>query len=246
MKRLYYLGLVLITTIAVFTACSKIKIEKPKLKNILMTCDSIRKGGVFVEIPNLDFEDWTPSSSKRYEEPSLTCFWATPSKANDIISAIPITVSKVTGDDAHSGKYGCKIQSQAWGALFTSGTVASGKFSPDFKNPLQSIQFGQPFNKKIKEVRGWYKFQSVKQDSCSFYCYQLKKVGSQVDTINFSRIVTNVSQPNWTEFVLTPVYRKDDEPNVLVLYFASSEAGSELKGQVGNTLIIDDISITYY
>ena len=246
MKQLYRLILCIAISVVVFVACKKIKIEKPRLRNNLMTCDSIRKNGVFVDIPNLDFESWTTSSSKRYEEPSLTCFWATPSKANDIISAMPITVSKVTGENAHSGKYGCMIKSQAWGSLFTSGTVAAGKFSPDFKNPLQSIQFGQPFTKKIKEVRGWYKFESVKQDSCSMYCYQLKKTGDKIDTVNFSRIVTNISKLDWTEFVLTPVYRTEDTPNILVLYFASSEAGSELKGQVGNTLIIDDITITYY
>lgn len=232
--------------IATCLSCTTIKIEKPILRNNTVTCDSIRKGGVFIEVPNLDFEVWTKSNSGRYEDPALTCFWATPSKANDIIKQIPITVSKVSGDSAHSGRYGCMIRSESWNGLFTAGTVASGKFSPNFQNPLQSIQFGQPFNKKVKEVRGWYKFYSVKEDSCSFYCYQLKKVNGVQDTVCFDRIITNKTKTEWTEFVLTPVYRNDAVPETLVLYFASSEKGSELKGQVGNTLIVDDISITYY
>jgi hypothetical protein len=243
MKRL--LLLIIAAGVVCFYSCQMIVIEKPILRSNAMTCDSIRKAGVFVEIPNLNFESWTLSSSKRYEEPSLTCFWATPSKANDIIGAIPITVSKVTGDSAHSGRYGCMIKTANWNGLLTSGTVASGKFSPNFQNPLQSISFGQPFNKKIKEVRGWYKFYSVQQDSCSMYCYQLKKVGDRMDTVCFSRIITHETKTEWTEFVLTPEYRSEETPDMLVLYFASSEEGDILQGQAGNTLIIDDVSITY-
>ena len=230
------------------SSCNKIKIEAPVLPDNSINCDSLVDNNKnFKEIPNLNFEYWTPSSSGRYEEPTPNCFWTTPSKSNDIIKSIPITVTRVSGDSAHSGQYGCMIRTQQWGSLITSGTVASGVFSPNFNNPLQSIVFGRLFTRRIKEVRGWYKFWSVSQDSCSFYCYELKKnTSSKWDTVCFSRIITHETKPDWTEFVLTPVYKSSDTPEKLVLYFASSEEGDELKGQPGNTLIVDDVSVTYY
>ncbi|MCB9034576.1 MAG: PCMD domain-containing protein [Chitinophagales bacterium] len=234
--------------IFIFAFCTKIKIEKPVLKDNSLNCNDLKEGTPYYqEIPNLDFEAWTTSPSGRYQEPTPTCFWATPSKANDIIGAIPITVTAVTGDSARSGKYGCMMKTQKWGALLTAGTVASGTFAPNFQNPLQSISFGKPFNKKVKEVRGWYKFWSVQQDSCSFYCYQTRKLSNgQTETVCFDRIITHETKTEWTEFVLTPQYYSNATPESLVLYFASSEEGDELKGQVGNTLIVDDVSVTYY
>jgi hypothetical protein len=230
------------------SSCNKIIITPPNLPDNSINCDSlVDNSGAFKEIPNLNFEYWTLSSSGRYEEPTPNCFWTTPSKSNDIIKSIPITVTKVSGDSAHSGRYGCMIKTQQWGSLITSGTVASGVFSPNFNNPLQSIVFGRTFTKRVKEVRGWYKFWSVNQDSCSFYCYLLKKnTSSKWDTLGFSRIITHETRPDWTEFVLTPVYNSTETPEKLVLYFASSEEGDELKGQAGNTLIVDDVSVTYY
>ena len=132
------------------TSCNKIKIEAPVLPDNSINCDSLLKSGYFQEIPNLNFEVWQSSSSGRYEEPVPNCFWTTPSKSNDIIKAIPITVTKVSGDSAHSGHYGCMIRTQQWGSLLTSGTVASGVFSPNFNNPLQSIVFGKPFNRRVQ------------------------------------------------------------------------------------------------
>lgn len=238
--------LILIFTVIILYSCTKIVITPPKLPDNSINCDSLIRGGYFTDIPNLNFEIWTLSASGRYYEPAPTCFWTTPSKANDIIQNIPITVTPVTGDSAHSGQYGCMIKTQKWGRLITSGTVASGTFSPNFSNPLQSIVFGKPFNKRVKEVRGWYKFYSVEGDSCSFYCYGLKRNRTTWDTLGFSRIITNQTKTEWTQFVLTPVYFSTQIPDKLVIYFASSEEGDELKGQPGNTLIIDDISVSYY
>jgi hypothetical protein len=36
-----------------------------------------------------------------------------------------------------------------------------------------------------------------------------------------------------------------ETPENIVIYFSSSEAGDEFKGQVGNTLYIDEVKVGY-
>jgi hypothetical protein len=230
-------------------ACEKIVIEKPGNEPDIdpgdIKCSDIQSGGVFTQVPNLDFESWSRSSSGRYEDPDPSCFWATPNKSNDIINAIPVTVYKVGGDSAYSGKYAAMIRTGKWGNLIVAGTVASGVFSPNLSNPLQSIRFGRNFNQRPKKVTGYYKFFPVANDSCGIYCYVTKRRDAKLDTIGFSRIVSSERVDNYRQFELVLDYKNTEQPDQLILYFASSEGGKELKGQPGTTLFVDQVRIEY-
>jgi hypothetical protein len=89
----------------------------------------------------------------------------------------------------------------------------------------------------------------VKGDSCGLYCFvtKTKKVDNKnvIDTIGFSRIVSTEEVKSYRQFELNLQYKSEEIPDRLVIYFASSEAGDELKGQVGTTLFIDGVKVEY-
>jgi hypothetical protein len=232
-------------------SCEKIVIEKPgaKIDDDIgggpVRCNEIIQNNIFTSVPNLDFEFWTRSSSGRYEDPDPSCFWATPNKSNDIISGIPPTVFKVGGDSAYSGNYAAMIKTGQWGNIITSGVVASGVFAPNLSNPLQSIRFGRNFVQRPKRVTGYYMYFPVQGDSCGLYCYVTKREGGRLDTIGFSRMVSTERVDKYRQFELVLDYKSDAIPEQLVIYFASSEGGKDLKGRPGTTLFIDQVRIEY-
>lgn len=246
-KTLYILILLFVSSIMLLIACKKIEIQEPDPNaNIDYKCKDI---DTFPEVPNLDFESWTLSTTRKYYIPDPECFWTTPNKSADLIIGNirpPVTTFRVGHDSAYEGKYAVMMKTGTFklggSTLITSGTVATGTFKPNVNDPLNSIRFGQPFSRKIKKVTGMYKYISVQGDSCGMYCYQMK----DKDTICFDRFISSETKRNWTEFTLEPVYQSDQIPDKLVLYWASSENGDELEGQKGSTLYIDAVKIEYY
>lgn len=233
-------------------SCEKITIEKPGQKTDddigtgPIRCSEIQTNNIFNTVPNLDFEFWTKSSSGRYEDPDPNCFWATPNKSNDIINAIPVTVFKVGGDSAYSGKHAAMIRTGKWANLIVGGVVASGVFSPNLSNPLQSIRFGKNFQQRPKKVTGFYMFYPVANDSCGLYCFVTKRrENNKLDTIGFSRIVSSEKVDRYRQFELNLNYTTNETPDQLILYFASSEGARDLKGQPGTTLFVDQVRIEY-
>lgn len=249
MKNKTYLLLSLLFAITTFViyACKRIEVTVPDPNtNIDYKCKDI---DTFPEVPNLDFESWTLSPTKRYYTPDPDCFWTTGNKSADlIIGSIkpPVTTFRVGKDSAYSGKYALMLKTSSFRLgstnLITSGTLATGTFQPNVNDPLSSIKFGRPFYRKIKKVSGYYKYISIQNDSCGMYCYQMKGR----DTISFDRIISSETKRNWTPFELNPVFRSDMRPDKLVLYWASSENGDELEGQKGSTLYLDAVKIEYY
>jgi hypothetical protein len=243
-------GLALVSLLFLFS-CEKIVIEKPgtdtddDIGSGPIRCNEIQVGGIYNTVPNLDFEVWTRSSSGRYEDPDPNCFWTTPNKSNDIISGIPVTVFKVSGDSAYSGNHAAMIKTGQWRNILLSGTIASGTFAPNLSNPLQSIRFGKNFEQRPKRVTGYYMYYPVLGDSCGMYCFVTKREAGKLDTIGFSRIVSTETVNQYREFELILDYKSDDIPDQLVFYFASSEGGKELKGRPGSTLFIDQVRIEY-
>lgn len=117
-----------------------------------------------------------------------------------------------------------------------------GDFKPNPNDPLSSIKFGKPFTRRIKSVKGYYQAISVNGDSIAMHCYMFR----DNDTLGGAKIISSQTVRNWTPFELNLEYRSAERPNKLHLYFASSEAGDQLKGQKGNTLMLDELSIEYH
>lgn len=246
-KSLLLIFSIFITALFLIIACKRIEVNIPDPNtNIDYKCKDV---DTFPEVPNLDFESWTLSPTKRYHILDPDCFWTTGNKSSDlIIGSIkpPVTTFRVGGDSAFSGKYALMLKTSSFKLgstlLLTSGTVATGTFQPNVNDPLSSIKFGRPFYKKIKKVTGMYKYISVLNDSCGMYCYQMKGR----DTVSFDRFISSETKRNWTPFELNPVFKSGVRPDKLVLYWASSENGDELEGQKGSTLYLDAVKIEYY
>ncbi len=258
MHKKSYILLFVIALIFTFTSvqCKKIVIEKPEIgiedttgSSIICTEIQDPTKKFYTSIPNLDFEYWKPSTSKKYLDPEPSCFWATPNKSRDIINTIPATVFRVGNDSAYSGKYAAMIRTGKWAGLIVGGTIASGDFKPNLSNPLQSISFGKGFKKRPKSISGYYKYYSVAGDSCSVYCFVTKQKtvsGKKItDTIGFANMITSETKTTYTKFDLPLKYKTTEIPDKIVIYFASSEGASELQGQEGSTMFVDAVKITY-
>lgn len=256
-KKTYILlsVIVLIFTLSCIQ-CKKIVIEKPEIGGEDTTGSSIICSEIqdatkkfYTSVPNLDFEYWKLSSSKKYHDPEPSCFWATPNKSRDIINTIPATVYRVGNDSAYSGKYAAMIRTGKWAGLIVGGTIASGDFKPNLSNPLQSISFGKGFKKRPKSISGYYKYYSVAGDSCSVYCFVTKQKsinGKKVtDTIGFANMISSETVTAYKKFDLPLKYKSLEIPDRIVIYFASSEAARDLKGQEGSTMFIDEVKLTY-
>jgi hypothetical protein len=234
-------------------ACKKDDPKTPPSKE----CKDKPTGTPFSDVPNLDFEDWYSGTSagankQQYYNPSPSCFWATPNNGSgDLgLAKIPVPVFRVGGDSAYSGNYALMLKTGEGELLgkktLIAGTVASGNFQIDINNPLQSLKFGKPFNKKPKTVTGYYRYFPVGGDSASAYCYVTKNLGGdKLDTIGIGRKIFYDQQNEYAQFSFDVIYKNEETHDNLVIYFASSEAGADFKGQVGNTLFIDEVTVGY-
>ncbi len=220
-------------------------------------CKTAPTGEVFDEVPNLDFEEWYTGktaglNSTLYYNPEPAGFWATPNNsAGDLgVAQVPIVVFRVGGDSAYSGNYAAMIKTST-GAVFgeetlVAGSIASGDFVIDIKDPFSSLKFGKKFNKKPKKVTGYYKYFPVAGDSASAYCFVTKiDANCNIDTLGFGRKLFYDQQSEYAKFEFDVEYTSEETPENIVIYFSSSEAGDEFKGQVGNTLYIDEVKVGY-
>lgn len=241
-----------IFTVASITIAS---CDKDPVENKPTECQNKPTGEIFTEIPNLNFEEWLSGSGAGtvYESPSPKNFWTTPNEGSgDIIFAkVPVVVFKVGKDSAHSGNYAAMLKTGE-GKLgskntIVAATIASGDFKPNAQNPLNSLKFGKRFEKRPKTVSGYYKYFPIASDSASAYCFVTKlDANCKVDTIGIGRKLFYELQDSYAKFEFDIEYKNNETPENIVIYFSSSEAGDEFKGQVGNTLFIDDVTVTYH
>jgi hypothetical protein len=234
-------------------ACKKDDPKTPPSKE----CKDKPTGTPFSDVPNLDFEDWYSGKSaglnaQDYYNPNPKDFWATPNNGSgDLgVAKIPIVVFRVGGDSAHSGNYAAMLKTTQGELLGKSkliaATIASGNFEIDISDPFNSLKFGKPFNKKPKTVSGYYRYFPVGGDSASAYCYLTKfDANCKLDTIGFGRKMFYDQQSEYAKFEFNVEYKNTETPDNIVIYFSSSEEGDVFKGQVGNTLFIDDVTVGY-
>lgn len=244
--------------VAIFAAASMtlVACDKDPVDNKPKECPNKPGSQQFSEIPNLDFETWYTGktaglNSKEYHNPGPKEFWATPNQGSgDLgVAQIPVTVFRVEGDEARTG-YAAKIVTGEGTLLgsktIVSGTIASGDFAVNINNPLQTLKFGKRLEKKPVSVSGYYKYFPVGGDSASVYCFVTKlDANCKVDTIGFGNKIFYDQKDTYTKFEFDVVYKNNEKPENVVIYFSSSEAGDEFKGQPNNTIYFDDVEVKY-
>lgn len=237
---------------ALIVACKK-ESNNPETPERIGDCvGNDKKDSIYTEIPNLDFENWFVGQGNRYLDPLPCNFWTTPNQASLLsIGSIkpPVNVFRVSNDSARSGKYAIMLVSKE-GVLkehqVTAATVASGIFKATISDPLNSLKFGRPFNRRPKTVSGYYKYFPVEGDSASVYCFVTKGSGKNLDTLGFGRQLFYDKQETYAKFEFSLDYETEETPENIVIYFSSSEAGDEFKGRPGNTVFFDDVTVTYH
>lgn len=191
------------------------------------------------QIPGAGFNNWTPNSTNTYYEPAGD-WWTT---LNTLVSlGAPVTVSPTT--DAHSGEYAAKLETKLWGSFLISGLLASGNFV--MVEPY--IQNGRPYTETPSKFTGWYKYSPVNGDSAGIGAILTKyNTGTgQKDTLATAiKAITNEAQA-YTQFEIDFDYKMTGmDPDTIIIVFTSSGDGANFLGEVGSTLIIDDILLEY-
>ena len=228
------------------------KEEEPEDEVVSNDCKDFKNGDVFDTIPNLGFDFWVTSKSKRYEDPIPTCFWTTGNAAADItILGLkpPTTVFKVGNDSARTG-FAAMLKTFKFRVSsnkdVTAGGLATGNFKPNITNPGESLVFGKPFTKKVKKVSGYYRYFPGQSDegidSAGIYALMMM----DQETVAIDRLIVNDTVSDWTLFELNLDYNPSESTNKLSISFGSSEAGPDLRGEVGSTLFVDDLEVEYY
>lgn len=194
---------------------------------------------------NLSFEDWkslTPPFGSTYED--IDGWWAT---VND--------VKRITGDNNHltafkftpaqDGNYAIRLKSTSALSTFIPGVVVTGSFSFQQQQLLQ----GKPFNSKPIQLKGYYQYFPVNNDSGVAYIH-LSKWNANLnrrDTIAVDSLLFISQQSSWKEFQLSLDYSNFPGviPDSIVIRFVSSVNAGFGGGKVGSELMIDHLSLEY-
>ncbi len=192
-----------------------------------------------IALDNSGFEDWVDEGN--YEDPAGD-FWDTANRTVDL-APILYNANVVKDTDAHSGNYSAKLTTSNWFTLVTSATVFSGAFVPNQLDPLESVKFGKPFTERPDYFRVWYKYAPVDGDSAEVYTYLEKWNGTERVRIGEAYTKLYDAQSEWTELLIPFTYNSTEAPDSITLVFASSAAGDNFEGQIGNTLYVDDVEM---
>ncbi len=215
---------------------------------------------LYDSIPNLLLENWRYVELGDYYIPNPYDFWVTPNEGVDFYEG-GATVERVSGEEAYNGQgFAAKLITRKTKDPINSflpiagGALATGAFTSEINDPLSSLQFGRPFQRKIKKVSGYYMYSPVDGDSCGIYAFARKCVTitnecdetySTYDTLSWARFSTNNRVDEYELFELNLTQLSSDTPDEIVIYFASSDAANEGKGGEGSTLYIDELSVEY-
>jgi hypothetical protein len=154
------------------------------------------------------------------------------------------TLTTAPTSDAHSGELAARLETVQWGDFLISGLLSSGEFV--FEEPF--IKQGRPFSDKPSKFKGWYKYTPVQGDSAGIGAILTRYNTStqQKDTIADAVIAVSSNITSYTEFVIDFEYTIPDlTPDTIIVVFTSSGDASNLQGQDGSVLIIDDIILEY-
>lgn len=198
-------------------------------------------------IPNLDFENWTLSSSARFEDPSPTTIWATPNYAMDLIFGNPSSSIVQKSTDAHGGSFAALMKSRTIVGNFVGATLFTGYLNTT--SPLSPVpELGMPFTGRPIAMKGWYKYAPVGGDSSSIYIKLTKwnSITNTRDEIGFIEKRDYAAVSSYTQFNMPINYTSTQTPDSITIVFSASAGAEQKLGQVGSSLWIDDVTLDYF
>ncbi|WP_299248286.1 PCMD domain-containing protein [uncultured Cytophaga sp.] len=196
------------------------------------------------QLANSDFENWTNHPGNivytSYKEVNN---WASGNAALDVAPGVKAPTSQTT--DAQNGTYAVKLTTQTIFGQLASGNLFTGKFKLNLTDPIKSAQIGTPYSSRPTAFNVYYKYASVKGDSCSMYALLTKYNTSthKRDTIGLGSFVSSTSVNTYTLLNMPITYTSTEDPDSISMVFSSSADGGNFRGQVGSTLTIDNFSL---
>jgi hypothetical protein len=191
--------------------------------------------------PNSGFENWAQDFSA--ESP---VGWQTLNFLTFTTPPNPVSVTKVSGIDKHSGNYALRLKTvyinnnlapqildDTMGAIFT-GVV---NISPAY------YRYGFPYNSRPAKLTVWHKYLPVGADEAGIRVIMTKWNGIKRDTIVLSEKAMT-EQDSYSLFEMDIDYLTNDVPDTATILIGSSRHRDVAR--VGSVLYIDDIAFTGY
>ena len=196
-------------------------------------------------MPNMDLERWIQYPN--FEDPAPHRAWATVNTLVDLNPSLYIATTLKT-EDAQHGQYAAMMFTDSVDYLpILSGSLATGVFTVNLNQPLESLVSGAPYKSKPTRFKGYFKYQPQNGDSCEIRTTLFKwnkdlkkrvKVGEAI----MRRTDTTMA---YTPFDLPFEYFSQDEPDSIEVIFTSSAGGEYFIAEIGSTLYIDNVSFEF-
>lgn len=223
----------------------------------------------FVEIPNLNFENWSQSGKNWYPNVDTSnSYWAT---GNEGVTTLGSSNSvPVEGLDAFSGK-AAKLETVEVSLVgYAAGNLLIGNYKTNTSDMASSVQFGRSYDgARPLKLSGYYKYapgtsmnprgkvpsdRTLTVDECDIYI----KLWSGEQIIAESHFVTNQTVSEYTKFEVPVEYTDTSKyPDKITVVATSSRYGGEFEGSglfgtkvvgqisAGSTLYVDEFSLSY-
>ncbi len=210
-----------------------------KITLLLLSCSSL--AGFSQAIPNSGFETWINNTElpQAYEVPQG---WI----SDDMIRSgfdpayTGISVSKST--QSYSGSFAVKMETIINNGDTVSGTIYSVQSLVEFFSYLfsENAAIGFPYSDRPANLQGYYKFNSVGNDSAgiAIEMYKWNTITGVSDIIAFGEYSIGANASSYTVFNLPITYMNSESPDTVVIFAGIN--GSH----VGTTFYIDALSFT--
>ena len=209
------------TIVAIITSS---RLDGAQLPGSTLTIDSITCMGSAQQLPNADFENWTPMISEEPNNWSTINFAAAPSG--------PACVTKSTS--SYTGTYAMRMETIMTTWNDSVGLITNGIFGSN--GPEGGMQiYANP-----AKITGYYKYTPVGNDTALAVaiCYVN---GIKKDSSYMKLSAKSV----YTYFELLLSYNSFPYEDTLQVSFASSDIDGKVNVRVGSVLYVDDLNVVY-
>ena len=186
--------------------------------------------------PNGGFENWT--TVLNIIEPEN---WQTYNFFSLVDPLTPVSATRVSGLDKHSGIYALKIKSiYIPNNQFSSyiGDTAGGAFTGNFDFTPFQINWGFPYIERPARLEVWSKYLPLGNDTAGAAVVLKKWVGNKTDTIAIGKLFINQTLA-YTKYEVNLAYYSSEIPDSAVIVFLASKEPSSAR--INSTLFIDDV-----
>ena len=213
-----------------------------KITLLLLSCSSL---AVFSQaIPNSGFETWI-NNTELPQAHELPQGWISGDMINSLFNSAYTGISVTKSTQSYSGSFAVKMETVINSGDTVGGDIESYQSISDFTNIFSGGTVGFPYSIRSANLQGYYKFNSVGNDSAYIYIGMTKwntTTGAREILVETEYII-GANASSYTLFNLPITYMNSESPDT-VLILAGITGPGNLKSHVGTTFYIDALSFT--